>query len=224
MPRKTRVLHFVMGDRLHPLAAILPLALVPVLLLTGPACVPQPVNPGYISIPSNTKGKAVIGLMGGGAYEASTGYGYGGGAFHADPFVTERLSIPLGLSGGGGAAAGGGAARVGLRYRALSFMSLGGGVGAGAYGGVGAIVTAFLDLELAFGGRWSHFGFSLALRPSFDVVYGYFHIPTSFVIAIYPVEKWGITLHAMGNPFVELETDPYVGGWIGGGLGFVVHI
>ncbi len=141
MPRKKRVLHFAMGDRLHPLASILPLlVLAAIVLVSGPACVPPPVNPGYISIPSSPKGKAVVNLMGGGAYEASTGNGYGGGAFHADPFVTKRLSIPLGLSGGGGAAVGGGAARVGLRYRAAPFMSLGGGVGGGGYGrnGVGA--------------------------------------------------------------------------------------
>jgi hypothetical protein len=225
VPRKAHVLHFVMGARFHPFAAILPLgALVALVIISGPACVPQPINPGYISVPPNTKGIAVMGLMGGGAYEMSTEAGYGGGALLFDPFITKRLSLPFGLSGGGTQGAGGGAGRLGLRYRAASFMSLGTGLSGGVYGAFDAMGAVFLDFELAFGSRWSRLGLSLALRPTFDVLNGFFHLPTSLVLAIYPVERFAITLHALGNPFVEMETHPDVGGWIGGGLGIVVHI
>jgi hypothetical protein len=46
-----------MGERLHPLAATLTLGLlVAVMLCSGPACIPPPISPGYVSVPPNAKG------------------------------------------------------------------------------------------------------------------------------------------------------------------------
>jgi len=226
MPRKAHVLHCVMGDRRHAIAAVPLLLVLAVMLLTGLACVPPPINPGYISIPSSTKGKAVIALMGGGAYEMRNEVGYGGGAFLVDPFVTQKLSIPFGLSGGGGNAAGAGAGRLGLRYRAAPIMSLGGGVGGGlgmsSVSGEGAL---FLDLEIALGGKWSIVGLSLALRPTIDVLHGYFFAPISLALALYPQTNWAFTFHVLGSPWIDVtDIHDARGGWIGGGIGFVIHV
>jgi hypothetical protein len=99
---------------------------------------------------------------------------------------------------------------------------IGGGVGGSAFSSAGSM---FLDLELALGGRWSIVGLSVSLRPTFEVVHGYFFSPVSIALALYPRPRWAITFYVLGSPWMDMADarDSY-GGWLGGGLGFVVHI
>jgi hypothetical protein len=160
--------------------------------------------------------------MAGGFYSEVSG---GGAQIKVEPYILPRLSMPIDAVGGGTRYGGGGAARIGLRYRALPILSVGGGLGGGFYGisDYGSTGALHADLELALGRRWRVIGLSFALRPTFDVIFGWFLLPAHLSLAIYPLGRFAITLHVFGGPFTEMRPDPHALGWIGGGLGFDLH-
>jgi hypothetical protein len=199
--------------------------IVGVLVLAG--CMPMPVNPGYVSTSYRKAGKVDLAFHAGGYVMPFAGdaLATGGGAFHVEPYLMPKLSLPIGLAGGGGAGAGGASLRAGARYRALPMLAVGGGLGGGGYGDEGsARGSLFLDFELAVGGRWSVIGISLALRPTFDVIRPSWLLPTELAIALYPQPGWAITLHFYGGPYVMLPPDVDAFGWIGGGIGLFFNI
>ena len=136
------------------------------------ACMPPPMNVGYVAMnPSGCGGVDVQGQVGmGGALPS--GPPNGGGAAHVEPFVTRRVSIPIGVGVGGGAASDGFAPlRVGVRHRPLPFLAYGAGLGPSfvfdrAFFGT----TGVADVELVLGLHRPCVGFSVGLRPalSFD--------------------------------------------------------
>lgn len=160
----------------------------------------------------------------------------GGGELQVEPYASRSLSFPITLAGGGSEWGGGGAGRAGVRGRLLSWMALGAGLGGGVYKGdeyefdgntyneepVGA---CFLDAELAVAHRWRVFGFSLATRPTFELVHELFYLPTELVLAFYPVQWVALTIHAYGGPVMSLDPDETArSGWIVGGVGIVFHL
>lgn len=214
-----------------------PRRLIPVLIslfiipiLFSLACVPFPVHPGYIDLAPKSRGRMdFTGVVGG--QGNSLGGGLGGIQMGLDPYLTDRLSLPVGLIGGlgsyGWGVAGGIAARLGVRYRVVDAFALGGGLGGGYYGwgysglsgGGGGL---HLDMEAAFGGRWGIVGLSITARPSFEVLSPMFLFPLEAAVALHVGKKAALTLHAYGGPMVEMEPDPWVGGWGGGAIGFLM--
>jgi hypothetical protein len=211
----------------NPLPALLLVAVV--------GCVRYPTNPGYINVtPRPERGVDLALYAGGGAEIWSDGFSTGGGAggLNVEPWLTDKMTLPITAVGGGSDDTGGAATRLGLRYRPTSWVSIGGGVGGGVYVvhesdplGNHHEGALHLDIELGVGGMWRFFGFSVGVRPTFEVTYGFFLLSSEFVIALYPMEMFAITVHVYGGPWVVLDPDDRdVGGWIAGGLGFVVHI
>jgi hypothetical protein len=91
---------------------------------------------------------------------------------HVDPFVADRVSLPIGAGlGGSGLELGHGLLRVGVRHRALKVLAWGGGIGPSIlFDRSSAQVAGVADLELVLGRQWRAVGFSLGMRPamSFD--------------------------------------------------------
>jgi hypothetical protein len=96
------------------------------LLAAAAACMPPPMNVGYVSLdPARAGAVDVQGQAGGGGFLPR---GAGGGAtmMHVDPFVARRVSLPIGVALGGSTFGGHGILRVGVRHRALKVLAPGG--------------------------------------------------------------------------------------------------
>jgi hypothetical protein len=194
------------------------------------ACIPFPVHPGYIDLA--TKGRGRLDLTGAvGGQGNSLGGGLGGVQLGVDPYLTERLSLPVGLIGGlgsyGAGVTGGVAARLGVRYRLAPPFALGTGLGGGYYGwGYSGLAShaggLHLDVEAVIGGRWGDVGLSVTARPTFEVLGPFFFLPVEAALVIHLSSRASLTLHAYGGPIVEMEPDPWAGGWGGGAIGFMM--
>jgi len=190
-------------------------------LLAAACTPPYPTHPGYVSTAHRSRGNVDVGVMGGAFY---SNIPVGGAELKLDPYVTPRLSIPIEAAGAGSSFGGGGAARLGVRFRALPVLGIGAGVGGGfyvgQYMGFGAL---HLDVELALGLRRGWFGMSFALRPTFEAIRGWFLMPTDVSFAFYPLKRFAITVHVFGGPWVHIP-GPDAWFWVGGALGFMVHL
>jgi len=160
--------------------------------------------------------------------------GYGGVQLGVEPNLTEQLSLPIGLLGGLGGGFGTGVgivARVGLRYKVMDTVVIGGGLGGGFYGVSGSTTGDIdvnyaslagglhLDIEAAFGRRWNNIGLSVATRPTFEALSHTLYIPVEIALAFYISKRRAITLHAFGGPF--LWDMSALGGWGGGAIGLL---
>jgi hypothetical protein len=204
------------------LPTLIALASVALLIIHAACTPPYPPHPGYVSTVPRPRGSVDLRLLGGGFYSATPA---GGTQLGVEPYPLERLSIPIDLAGGGSQFGGGGALRVGLRFRPLSILSLGGGLGGGIYGatGWGASGAFHLDAELALARRFRVVGLSFALRPTFDAIGAVFLMPAHFAVSLFPLKRLGITFHVFGGPYTYMP-DPEPGGWVGGGIGLDVHL
>ncbi len=201
------------------------------LLALLPACLGAPVAPGFISTAPASRGAVGVGAGAGPAMLLGEGVTVaGGGAFHLDPFVSPRLSIPieLGLGGRGGGAAG--ISRFGLRYRPLDRFSLGFGGGPGflantdfddrlVFNPYGAV-----DLEFAFSDRWGNVGLSAVARPSFAIYGNYAEMFGTLAAspAFYVTDNMALTIHLITGPRFGFDSSGVDGvlGMLVAGLGF----
>lgn len=218
------------------------------LVLGGLACsvAPPPVQQGFISIEPGARGRTDVTAVGGpvGLFSADGASIVGNGGLNAEPFVGQRLSVPVGVGVGGSPAWVG--SRVGLRYRPREYpitVGVGGGPGltvrryselelaarefdVGSYGA--------LDLEFAMSHRWRRFALSGALRPALSIwnlaqlvsFYGLIEITP----AVFFTESIAMTLHVVTGPQLSVAreeggtySDPLPTGVLGGGLGLYVQ-
>lgn len=206
------------------------------------ACVAHPVNPGYVSVAAGAPHGVDLSISGGGGveiFEDTEVVAVGAGSIHVEPYASSRLSIPLSISAGGsdmdGFRAWGGAGRIGIRYRLLSWLAIGSGVGVGLFRGemrwFGEVLinehekwASFFDIELAAGIRKGRWGFSLALRPTFEAIEALFTLPVEAVVGIHPSRSLAITIHVYGGYWNDIDGNGLeYGGWIAGGLGLMIQ-
>ena len=198
------------------------------LSLLACGCIGVGYLPGYISHPPREKGSVDLGVVGHGE-----SIRWGGGTFHVEPYLTGTLSMPIAVSGGGGDLnwrkyGGGGAARLGLRYRPASWVSVGGGIGGSVHGRGGHVNGGLvLDTEAAFGGVSGRAGGSVGFRPSYDVLGKILFFPLEVSVALYVAKRMAITLHGYLGGVVFFEAmimEPPMWPWGGGGLGVAFNI
>ena len=213
-------------------------ALVSTLALGWLGCSPFPVFPGYVSMtPRAAKKVDVTGEMGG-MYFAEGGMG--GVQIGVEPHVGHGLSIPIGIVGGIGGhgigTVGGGAMRLGVRYRIQGWASIGSGLGGGVYGYTEPSGDDFrmvsdnpywamhVDLELGVGHEWKRAGFSIVVRPTVEPFRQLFLVPVESVLAIKTGENGAFTVHCFWGPYIDMEYLSEVDWWVGGAMGFMLHL
>jgi hypothetical protein len=129
-------------------------------------CMPPPTNIGFVDPSASRRGGLdVQGQVGGGGQFPVQTPG-GGGAVHVEPFVSPRLSVPIGLDYVRTRDYNFAPLRVGVRHRVRERLALGGGLGAATIfdrSGVDAAGTA--DLELIVSATQSRISVSAGLRP-----------------------------------------------------------
>jgi hypothetical protein len=155
-------------------------------------------------------------------------------AGHAEPFVAERVSIPIGVGigvvGDSGGAGGRLPVRVGVRHRAVPTFAWGVGLGPSvAFADLDAGVSGVADLELIAGVQRPNIGFSFGIRPAFSfdpedlTFYGLLE-PT---LAI-PVgsRRLSLTVSVLGGPWVNVTHSGRFAGsvWYSGFLGAAVGL
>lgn len=156
---------------------------------------------------------------------------FGGGGVQAEAYATPRLSIPAAVGGGAsGPDEGFFASRLGLRWRTLRGVSLGGGLGPSMLlwddgeEGLDTGLGGAFDLEISYGHRWDRFALSATARPA--VVVGSLRDAGFYGIveaapALFVTPRFALTGHVIGGPWVD---GGGVTAFIGGGLGLFVHL
>jgi hypothetical protein len=198
-------------------------------------CLPPPMNVGYVAMDPAGQGHVdVQGQVGGGAWVSASPYGGGGVAGHAEPFVADRVSIPigigLGVAGDRWETIGLLPVRVGVRHRAARNFAWGVGLGPSiGFAELGAGISGVADLELIAGLQRHNIGFSFGIRPAFSfdgygmTFYGLLE-PT---LAI-PVgsRRTSLTVSVLGGPWVTVSGGGnFVGSaWYSGFLGAAVGL
>jgi hypothetical protein len=169
---------------------------------------------GYIQLDPNPAPRFQLNAGLGGYYP-----GLGSAFVNFDIFATSKLSFPIGLQGLFAAGGGGFTLDAGIRYRAASILSIGGGIG-GAYVGV----RDYYDtgdfrvwLELALGRRFGRVGLSFSLRPTFGTLWEVVILPFELDLAIYVSARWAVVISGVGGPIIGYGGG--AGGYGGGYLG-----
>jgi hypothetical protein len=197
-------------------------------------CLPPPMSVGYVAMDPAGQGHVdVQGQVGGGAWPTYDAYGGGGVTGHAEPFVADRISIPIGV--GIGVASnrretfGLLPVRVGVRHRATPTFAWGVGLGPSlAFAELGAGISGVADLELVAGVQRRDIGFSFGVRPAFgfDDYEATFYGLLEPTVAI-PVgsRRTSLTVSVLGGPWVSFSAGGnLVGSDYGGFLGAAVGL
>lgn len=183
-------------------------------------CLAPPMNVGYVAMdPSRRGGVDVQGQVGGGG-ELPSGLAGGGGAMHVEPFVTPKVSIPIGTAVVGSTAGGFAPLRVGVRHRATRFFAYGAGIGPGIVFDRGSVTaSAAADIELVFGLQRPWGGFSIGIRPAvtFDAGFATFYTLLDPTLAIAVTPRTSLTLAVpLGGAYTSLGgAVPFMTGAIG---------
>jgi len=146
-----------------------------------------------------------------------------------DPFVGERLSIPIEIGSGGLQSRFSAISRFGLRHRPADRFSIGVGGGPGFFryqfddaadlGSYGAV-----DIEFAYSQQWGKFGLSVVTRPSLTIFEGAnvfeFYGTVALAPAFFVSERVALTMHIMTGPYAGFSSSGGdVLGMFAGGLG-----
>jgi hypothetical protein len=169
-------------------------------------CMPPPMNVGYVAMdPAHAGGVDVQGQAGGGAWVPEAAGG-GGAAVHVEPFVSRRVSLPIGGGLGGSGLGGHAPLRVGVRHRATRVFAYGAGIGPSiTFESFGPnFVAGVADVEVVFGVDRRIVGFSIGVRPALSFAPG------------------SLTFYALGDPTLAIalvgDTSLTIavpfGGWV----------
>lgn len=206
-------------------------------LLIGLAgCRPPPLPAGFVSTQPG-RPRQVDGAVAGGlaAINGDPNDLLGGAGLQAEPYATERLSIPASVAAGSaGGETGLIASRLGVRHRIGRHFAYGAGlgptmmVGLDDQGGLEGSIGGAFDLEAAVGHRHRSFAISGSMRPSFVVLQSdawSFYATMEVTPAWYVLPRLALTGHVIGGPAVDVGPSfAGVYGFIGGGLGLFTHL
>jgi hypothetical protein len=183
-------------------------------------CFAPPVNVGYVAMdPSRRGGVDVQGQIGGGGALPRDPNG-GGAAMHVEPFVTPKVSIPIGTGIVGSTVGGAVPLRVGVRHRATRFFAYGAGIGPGVSFLDGIVIASgTADIEFIFGLQRHWGGFSVGLRPAvtFDSGLAFFYtmVDPTLALAITPRTSLTLALPMGASYLVGSPPTPFLTGAIG---------
>ena len=185
------------------------------------ACWPV-VPPGYVSLEPRRRGAVDLEVAGGSGYPYVAPWV----SLNVDPYVTSRLSIPVGLAAI--FPPGGASCRVGARYRLRNWTSLGGGATLAFFYSdeLGWSFHEAADLEWILGHRWRRVGLSFVLRTQIqDFTSPKLDLGGEFALAIFFARRWAWILAANGGVALILEPSEDWGVWaVGGGVGIMVQL
>lgn len=193
-------------------------------------CIPPPMNPGYVSTRPRRKGALDFNFQVG----ASLPMTAMGGSFHVEPYLNERLSVPIDFGVGFPTVS---QIRSGIRYRVKDWLAVGGGAGLALvlFASSDDLPSAWgqLDVEVACNWRWKWFGLSWALRPAISTgntldrefaFVPWFHVLTEVALAFYVAKAHAISFNFGGYGFVGHDGDIlYASGSAMFGFGYVYH-
>lgn len=199
-------------------------------------CAGPPVAPGFVSTAPASPGAVNLGAGAGpGLVFSNNGATVaGGGVIQVDPFVGERLSIPVEIGSGGLRDSFSAVSRFGLRHRPADRFSIGFGGGPGFYGAGFDGNTEFgpygaVDLEFAYSQQWGKFALSVVARPSLTIFEGANYFELYGTVAAAPAfflnERVALTLHVLTGPYASFAgSDAAVSGMFAGGFGIHVRL
>ncbi len=153
------------------------------------------------------------------------------GRMQVEPYVSNRLSVPIEGSGGW---PGNLQLRVGPRWRAEDWLAIGLGAGMTLYMLDDRDIAAgygHLDAELAFGWRWHRFGLSIGLRPGIggggrfngEERSGLLTMLGDLSLAIFATRRSAIVIHVGGYAFAWLTSPSHWYGSAFWGIGYTYN-
>lgn len=211
----------------------------------GAGCTPvvPPVNPGFVSVAPRRDAQVDVGVQAEGVAMCPLIEGCRGavgGAIHVEPYATDRISVPLSVSGSGVFLESEVLAvptRLGVRYRLGSGVAVGAGAGPSVLLVLGdssgeppaVLGGGNFDVDLAIGTTFSGGAVSFAARPAYSVMgtqsvetMHAFTMPLEAAAMAFMRDNLALGGSVVGGPTVT--KDGMTVGAIGGTVGAVVWV